>query len=344
MTGVNLNRVDELPDSYTEVIEDFAEFKQSTGKDTETVDTYLNRVTCFFEWLTRTTDSPPEPEEITMEHTKQYNNWAASEYASATYRHRIITLNDMFNVVSKLDASIWDRPVASVPNSQEVRDSQTLGRGLDDSDLSEFLLSIKHPQWHAFFLLLAKSMLRVQEARNIRLSEVHISDPEIDQLYDDLDISHHSKVAHSPDSIYIPADREGNKRKTATRIPIDDELKAALIRWLTVRPVTEESIVAPKTLFVSLGDNWGEPLPTQTVNQEWNDYVPESWRPDDNPMTPHDLRHWTNRKLRPVLQEACLAYLRGDSPDIRDHYDNILSEYEERVRTPYLRHVPKFYS
>lgn len=342
MSGFNRDRLDELPSEYATVIADFEEFKRDTGKGDASVDTYLNRVTEFFEWLVDNANQP-SVSEIDNAHTARFNRWAKATHARSTYRHRIITLNHMFEVLDSLDHNIWTKPVESVPDSQEVRDSHKHGRELDVSDVSQFILSVRNPLWHAFFLTLIKTLCRNQEATNILLSEVHINDPDIYQLYDDLDITLHPAVSHSPDSIYIPSDRAGNKRKSDTRIPIDPELKSALIQWLTVRPTTKQSISDPQTLFVSLGDNWGQPVAPSTVSMKFGALAPESWRPEEDPFTPHNFRHWTNRQLRGNIPDHCLSYLRGDAPDILDHYDDLLAEYQEDVREPYLRHIPSLY-
>ncbi|MFC7251209.1 tyrosine-type recombinase/integrase [Halomicroarcula sp. GCM10025324] len=342
MTGFNRERLDTLPQEYVDLIREFETYKNDTGKQSGTVQTYLVRVTDFFEWLVNHGNTPPV-DDLNDRHAIRYTRWAESHYSAATYRSRIITTKNMFEVVETLNGSIWKRPEAGLPDSQEVRDSNKHGREIDITDMSKFFMSIRDPLWHAFFLTLLKLLVRNGEATNIRLSEVHIDDPDIYQLYDDLDITYCSTVANSPDSIYIPSDREGNKRRSSTRIPIDSELKAALIRWLAVRPTTEASLSDPQTLFVSLGDNWGQPLSPSSVGIAFAELAPESWRSGDDPFTPHNFRHWSNRKLRGKITDDLLSYLRGDAEDMLAHYDDLIAEYDERVRKPYVRHIPSIY-
>lgn len=342
MSGFDRSRLDDLPAHYLEVIENYEKFKRDTNSSDGTVPTVLNRVTSFFEWLVTNFEAPPI-DEIDANHATRFDKHLQIKYSDSTHRQRIITLNSMYTVIDYLDNDIWTKPIAGLPDSEEVRNNRKHSGGLDISDMAEFFLSLRDPLWHAFFLFLLKTLARNQEATNVRLAEVHISDPMVTQLYNDLDITLHSAVANHPDTIFIPSTRDGNKRKSSSRIPIDSELKAALIRWLAVRPNTESSVSEPRPLFVSLGDNWGKAQSHSMVSHEFDSCAPESWRTGNDPFVPHDFRHWTNRKLRGGITDHCLSYLRGDSPDMLDHYDDLIAEYERRVRQPYLRNIPSVY-
>ncbi|MFC7028619.1 hypothetical protein ACFQH8_16720 [Halomicroarcula sp. GCM10025710] len=156
MTGFNRERLDTLPQEYVDLIREFETYKNDTGKQSGTVQTYLVRVTDFFEWLVNHGNTPPV-DDLNDRHAIRYTRWAESHYSAATYRSRIITTKNMFEVVETLNGSIWKRPEAGLPDSQEVRDSNKHGREIDITDMSKFFMSIRDPLWHAFFLTLLSS-------------------------------------------------------------------------------------------------------------------------------------------------------------------------------------------
>jgi len=341
-------RFDPLPNSYETLIKEFETKKQRRGNTESSTVNYVTHLLFFCEWLDKKDGFIPL-DKFTVELADEYNAHARDQYADNRYRHNIVTLRDFYHTMGLSDGPTdattdpWEGIYQSLPSAKDLRDRHSASGGLDTGDVASALLDITHPMWHSLGVFWFKTMVRKSEAINVLLREVHIQDPSVQSMYDNLGINLHSKVVDRPDTIYIPEDRVGNKRKSETVIPIDAELKAALIRYLSVRPP-----VYPDDghghLWVSVNDNYGQALSPQTIFHHWDKRVPDHWRDRDEPVRIHDARHWAERKLRPNLSRTLLRYLRGDSPNTLDEYDDIVAEYDRRIRRSYLQAVPKFYS
>lgn len=346
MSGFDEARLEELPDKYSSKVETFIAKKKNRGKANSSVQNYKNRATYFLEWLEDNYGALPL-EEVTTDIADEYSSHVRDNYGKEGLRGRVLTVRDFFEIlglhVGDRDAGThkpWDDPVANLPDTQEAREPSDAFAAYDTRDIGAGLRQITHPLWHALCLAIFKLLVRPQEGANILLSEIHIQDPDVQQLYNELGIDLHKRVRNRPDTIYVPSDREGNKRKHFSLIPIDSELKAALIRWLAARPPVLPETEDPH-LFVSLTTNYGESLTPSSINDRWNTHRPEEWEKDG--LTPNDARHFGVRKFRRDMHDSTLRFLRGDSPDTLDEYDNLVAEFDSLVRPVYLKSVPRFY-
>lgn len=95
-------------------------------------------------------------------------------------------------------------------------------------------------------VLLFKTGIRVSEAANLDLKDVHIEHPIADSVLPEP----RSEIRQKPDTLYIdhsiePGEKgdenQGNKRKVSTIIPIDDELKSVLVWWIVGLVPTKSS-------------------------------------------------------------------------------------------------------
>ena len=135
--------------------------------------------------------------------------------------------------------------------------------------LKTFMNWLKTPFGRAMWLLAFKLGNRRGESVNLDLRCLNIAHPVYDQVVNEHDVYLDPRVRDRPDTILIyskfnegsevpnhktpgwegPGEvREaGNKRKQSngTVLPIDSELKTALIEWLLVRPTTYENTVHP---------------------------------------------------------------------------------------------------
>lgn len=214
---------------------------------------------------------------------------------------------------------------------------------IDHSELSQFLQDETdrrplRPQERAVWVLSLKTGLRLGEVINLDLQDLHISYAPLNNHEQYADIEYHRTIEDYPDSLYVTSgitegdeyrgeEREyGNKRNETTIIPLDGEMKHALVRWLAARPPTPHINADP--LFLNFGSN-----PYTRANKHhiskitvkeaanelgWNDRKP----PEDfdfeeyNNITHKWFRHYFTTKMRdPVDGMGILytSYFRGDS-------------------------------
>lgn len=117
------------------------------------------------------------------------------------------------------------------------------------------------PQERAVFVVSLKTGMRAGEVLNLDLQDIHIGYPPLKNREEYAGIEYHEKIRNEPDTIYVSSGirpeeeyrgevrKRGNKRDRSTKIPIDDELKHALVRWLAARPETPNIPTDP--LFVT---------------------------------------------------------------------------------------------
>lgn len=349
MVSFDRSRLDALPDEYVTAIEHFEDMK-SRCADT-TLGTYLNRVTNFCEFLQRYYDEYVPLEAVSeKEHVYPFRDHLDETKSKTNMRSTIITCADWYRVLARsdefdVDPSAWGNVEDNLPSSNEVRSRTQSSDDVSVSEVGSALLNISHPLYHALFLMFFKLLLRSGEAVNIELQHVHLQDPDFYRIYEDLGVEIHEKIRNKPDTIYIDPSKDGTKRTEETILPVDAEVKAALLRALAIRPTTPASL-SKSTFFASHSQNYGLDLSPSSVSNAFDEYLVE---PNDEipaSMSPHDGRHWGTRKLRATKNdnEVLLMYLRGDANDsIIDQYDNLLADYERRVRRRYERQMPSLF-
>lgn len=207
----------------------------------------------------------------------------------------------------------------------------------------------KHPnvRTRAIVLLGLKMGLRAGEVANIRLPEMQIDNEEVLDYYPSM--GEHYVLAHHDrrNAVYIPPGREGNKSEMPKVIPIDDELRRVLIRYLLIRPDASHD-------YLFMGKTEQTPLEPRQVNAEWHEVFPEDEYGETErrrSVTSHYGRHFLNTYLRDEKEwdRDKIRYLRGDKrghtgmekakAEALDRYIHI--DYES-IEERYLRDVPRF--
>lgn len=207
----------------------------------------------------------------------------------------------------------------------------------------------KHPnvRTRAIVLLGLKMGLRAGEIANIRLQEMQIDSEEVLDHYPTMG-SHYVLAHHDRrNAIYIPPERVGNKSEMPKVIPIDDELRRVLIRYLLIRPDAPHD-------HLFMGKTRQTPLEPRQVNAEWHDVFHEAEYDETERLrrvTSHYGRHFLNTYLRDEKEwdRDKIRYLRGDKrghagmekakAEALDRYIHI--DYES-IEGKYLRDVPRF--
>jgi len=167
--------------------------------------------------------------------------------------------------------------------------------------LKTFMTWLDTPFGRAMWLLAFKLANRKGETVNMDLRCLNIAHPIFDQIIAKHDVNLDPRIRDRPDTIliygYFNGDTEipndntpgwegdgevrktGNKRKRATGsvLPVDSELKTALIEWLLVRPPTFDRDVHP--LFAIGGSSVRRPTPHTVGDRLWaKDTHPDSIR------------------------------------------------------------------
>ena len=111
-------------------------------------------------------------------------------------------------------------------------------------EIREQVQSIKHIGERAVTVFALKTGVRSTELSTIRFEDIHITNADVLAHYDGRDgqkhgpMGSHDQLDGITNAVYIPPhkERDGNKRKMPTIVPLDDETRRALIDWLLIRP------------------------------------------------------------------------------------------------------------
>jgi len=214
--------------------------------------------------------------------------------------------------------------------------------------MREFVAGIDYPLDRALVVTLLKTGVRVGELCNLDLRDLALADEEVRETYPG---PRRGALEGRPDALFVsraPARGEvvngerrtaSNKRKRDTVIPVDDELAAALKRWLTVRPDTRSSA---RPLFVSTRE-WGRRATPSMVRDVVASHASDvGWYQGGGDaaenVTPHYFRHFFTTHLRDRTGDrGVVKYLRGDvASDVIDTYTH---NWGDRVREVYEANV-----
>lgn len=265
-------------------------------------------------------------------------------------------------------------------------------------EMREFVQSLDTPLERAVILIVLKTGVRIGEMLNIDLQCVHIADgegnihPVYQRILNRYDVSLTSEVRNKPDSIYIykkfnkgteiegEVRGRGNKRQDedGSVIPVDDELKTALLEYLLTRnpPLEHYDRGTAIPLFTKQGNHG--PLDRMTYssvraqfgNSRGGDAVgtlaeygwyEEGADTEDNVFM-HYFRHYFTDNMkhnhgvyRGWMPTGVIAYIRGDvdksatvgSERQSTARENTYSHSDWRnwkinVEAPYLNNIYKF--
>src|SRR5699024_8750415 len=101
-------------------------------------------------------------------------------------------------------------------------------------DLADVIEDTTHLRSRAIIIMQLKLGLRAGELGNLKLSEISLQNQVVQDHYPEMGT--HPRLEDKPNAVYIPHDREGNKSQNPRALPLDDETRRALIRYLLIRP------------------------------------------------------------------------------------------------------------
>jgi integrase len=238
-------------------------------------------------------------------------------------------------------------PMALVMEELDERvESDPERRDLSVADVRRFVAGVTHPLHRAVLVTFLKTGVRVGELCNLDLRDLRLVDSVAAAEYD---LDGRGQLDGRPDALFVaaaPARGEtyngeertaSNKRRRDTVVPVDDELRSCLERWLAARP---DAVSPAEPLFLGTADSWGRRLTPKAVRTFVTDYArAEGWHREGGDaaenVTPHYFRHFFTTHLRDRTGDrGIVKYLRGDvAGDVIDTYTH---NWGDRVRRTYL--------
>lgn len=245
----------------------------------------------------------------------------------------VFDANPMALVMEEMDESI---------------DKDPARRELDVPAMRRFVGTIHHPLHRAVVVTLLKTGMRVGELCNLDLRDLRLVDADLEGY----DLDGRPQLDGRGDALYVDAApargeahngeerTESNKRKRATVVPVDAELRTALRQWLAIRP---DTLSPADPLFLSTSDNWGQRLSARSVRYHVREYAEamgwyEQGAGAGENVTPHYFRHFFTTHLRDRTGDrGIVKYLRGDvASDIIDTYTH---NWGDRVHETYSENI-----
>ncbi len=269
---------------------------------------------------------------------------SVAESTVATYAGYLHRFYSYMTQVGAFDAN----PMALVVEEMdESIDTDPARREISLPAMRAFLADVRHPLDRAVILTLLKTGIRVGELCNLDVRDLSV--PET-RRPDRVDVR--AQLDGRGDSLYVSPEHAvgvvsngetrgaSNKRKRSTVVPVDAELRRALVRWLAIRP---DPLSNADPLFLSTSDRWGHRLTPHMVH-----HVVESHARDhgwyrsgggaEENVTPHYFRHFFTTHLRDRTGDrGIVKYLRGDvAGDVIDTYTH---NWGDRVRETYEANI-----
>ena len=201
---------------------------------------------------------------------------------------------------------------------------------------------VKHVRDRALIVMQFKLGLRASEASNIKLSEIHIANSELQDHYSDLGT--HPALEDRPNAVYIPHDRERNKSERPRVLPLDDELRRVLLQYLLCRPDNGEP-------WLFLSKSGGRKVDHTNINDVWKKYFRPEYGPNERyrGVSSHYGRHYftTWFSIEREWPRDLVKYLRGDRQSggkiqsTRDAIDSYIHTWYEDVDDGYRKEIFK---
>jgi len=309
--------------------------------------TLQNYYRTFRDWQEFMRSEGRHPACPSEEHVKAFARFEMDEKgnAAATVQNKFQQLNSTYKY--------WQDDPA-FPHPQDYNPFQLARSKLDLSSeekkeppripvskLREILADVTHVRDRAVVACQLKLGLRATELCNIKLSEVTIENTELQRHYPDMGT--HSALEGIRNAVYVPHDREGNKSRRPRVLPLDDELRRVLLRYLLTRPDT--------------GDEWLF-LSHTTYSQMHRDFIVDIWKAAFHPeyeetdqhkaVTSHFGRHrfTTYWRVEQDLNRELIKYMRGDTPgagniENRGAIDDYIHTYYEDIEQTYRESIFK---
>jgi integrase len=323
------------------------------GKTERTRDAYERALRDFEEFLGDSNRSPTGgstvPAEATHRHCMAWVHGLRDRVASSTVATYAAYLHRFYAYMTQVGVFDANPMTLVMEEMDEKIDTDPTRRELSVPEMRAFVDGIRHPLDRAIVVTLLKTGMRVGELCNLDLRDLRLADGPASEAYE---LGGRAQLGGKPDSLYVSSEptrgtetngeerTASNKRKRSTVIPVDDELRWTLERWLAVRP---DAISPAEPLFLGVSDHWGRRLTTKSARRIVTQHAKDAgWHraggdASEN-VTPHYFRHFFTTHLRDRTGDrGIVKYLRGDvAGDIIDTYTH---NWGDRVRETYEEYI-----
>ncbi|GAA0200484.1 tyrosine-type recombinase/integrase [Haladaptatus pallidirubidus] len=289
------------------------------------------------------------PETATQRDCMAWIHTLRGDHAESTIATYASYLHRFYAYMTQVGAFESNPMALVVEEMHESIDKDPMRREISVVDMREFVSEVTHPLERAVIFTLLKTGMRVGEVSNLDLQDVNLADEDARGAYS---LGERPSLDGRPDSIFVAANAvrgqaingeertASNKRKRETIVPVDDELRRVLVRWLAIRPDAQSPA---EPLFVSTSGNWGKRLTPKMIRNIVERHARErGWYrtgggAEEN-VTPHYFRHFFTTHLRDRTGDrGIVKYLRGDvASDIIDTYTH---NWGDRVREVYEANI-----
>lgn len=294
-------------------------------------------------------ESVERPSDVDQRHCRRFVKYLKQEYSGDTPQTYASCISKFYGYMSNLE--VFDaNPMAIVLDETTFSSTDTYRRDLSVEDMRMFITTVRRPLTFCAIMFLVKTGVRIAELANLDMRDVHIDHPKIHQHFQEP----RKELSSYPDAIYVDSviregeeyngevRRHGNKRERTTIIPIDEELKAALLYWLTVKPPTSSPA---NPLLVSTTQKYGQRLITTALSgyilrpiKEHGWHTSGEGRVDTN-VSPHYFRHFFTTHCRNRMDQQTVKFIRGDVGG--ETMDTYTHNWGNRVREEYLKNIYK---
>lgn len=384
-TGNNNNIIDikrNAPDEFLASLE-------KRNRSEQTINNYKRILTEFVAFLN---DVGEHPCNITDENIKNFNTHLKKEPSqfltidstinelNNSSRADYLALISAFYAWLKGENVVEDNPARRV--LKKLKESEDID--IEDEDrpvheieeMREFVNWVNSPFHRAWFLFLLKTGARRGGAVNVDLRDLHIDHPVYKHLLNKYDITLTNNVANKPDSVHIMNDiRSGEVVRGEERwagikkgvedgrtVPLDSELKTALVEYLLARPEPKPSQPCHPLFFRIYRPDHGigsERMIRATIRdvifsklEEYGWY--ESGAGVGKSVDNHYFRHYftVNHRYKDGfhdqhMPDPVLAYVRGDADSAdtarnEEYKHSSWTRWNEIVKQSYLDNIYQF--
>lgn len=384
-TGNDRDIIDIKRNAPDKLLKDLNERNRSD----HTISRYNSILTEFVSFLNNIGEHPCN---ITDEHIKKFNTHLKQETSqfleieSTKDRLKDRTRADYLRLISAFYAWLGNENVVEQNPARRVlarlKDSGDID--IEDPDrppheleeMRVYVNWLKSPFHRAWFLFLLKTGSRRGGAVNVDLRDVHIDHPAYKHLLNKYDISLTRNVENKPDSVHIMNDIgagdavRGEERwcgikkgvEIGRTVPLDSELKTALMEYLLSRPEPKQSQPCHPLFFQSQRPDYGigsERITEKTAtNFVFNPLEEYGWYESGagvgKSVDNHYFRHYFTVNHRyedgfwdQHMPDPVIAYLRGDKDSAEtarndDYKHSSWTRWNKIIRRPYLDNIYKF--
>lgn len=348
-------------------LETFLESKWRKVK-ANSYEAYEFNLSAYFEWLDNT-GKLDDPFQIEPSEVVKFADVMEEQYSDLTIKVLLDYVSTFYNYFEKrsTDAAVYN-PVTAAREDIELDAEPKDWPRISLDEMATFLGNVQNPLDRAQYILMAKTGIRVSELHNLDIQDVSIDYAPLRQVEYYNSIDRRSEIQHREDVIYIDPNitagevfrgeerRRGNKRKVETYLPVDGELKHALVQWLAARPATYYHPTHP--LFVRQFKSQEGGYQRQSINnisarlkeraeqQGWNGRAGRN-------VTPHFFRHFFTSHHRLPMDDLLIDYIRGDTvgtqrrkspgkPASGKAKKDYTHEEWLQIKEPYLNSIYKF--